>query len=235
MKIKSILFMLAALAAGCSSVPEVATEQGSVVKTTTGGDGRKEVLENKSDYAVYVEARLSAMARPLFEMTCPATGCVIASLKVGHPGGGGAELSAPVPVQPPAHPVVGFMREVKETLLGLMPVAMAATTGHYVSKVFDSFGATNAAMAAQIQAPAPNVTIGNNSGAALGGGSVSVAGPVTTTTTTNTTTATASGSNSAASTGGAATSTNARTCTSGPAGTAVPPTTGGGSGPVTCQ
>jgi hypothetical protein len=90
--------------AGCSTMPD-AVDQGSVVKTTVKTDGSKDIIENLSDYAIY--AKHAGEKQPLFEMTCPANGCVLASLKVNSPDSG-SKLAGP-PKSTSAIMAEGFM------------------------------------------------------------------------------------------------------------------------------
>jgi hypothetical protein len=172
-------FCAAAIAAivlaGCNTLPDQATDHGSVVKTTVKQDGAREVIENKSDYAAYASAKLELAGKPLFKLTCPPSGCVLASLEVSAPGTGG-ELAAPAPPPKVEHPFVGAVRETKELLLGLQPLAIAATSGHFVARVFDSFGRSSESIASRIQAPAPSIVVNGNNSAAAAGGTASSTG-----------------------------------------------------------
>lgn len=98
--------------AACESAPKEATEQGSVIHTKA--DGSK--VENRSDYADYANVKLKLAERPLFEMTCPPQGCVVASLKVNNPTSGADILP---PVKPAPEPS-GFDKAlaVADRLLG---------------------------------------------------------------------------------------------------------------------
>jgi hypothetical protein len=171
---------VAAVVSGCATPPAT---HGSII-TTDGG----KVTENRSDYANYTQAKLALATKPLFEMECPAEGCVIKSLKVNNPNAGG-DIAAPAAPPRIESAAVGVAREFKETLLGMTPLAIAYTTGKTVQRIFESSNAANVSLASRIQAPQANQTInvtGSNSSAAFGGAASSV-GPVTNTTTANTT------------------------------------------------
>lgn len=142
---------------GCEHMPK-AVEQGSVTKTEK--DGAK--IENLSDYAAYVKTKSELANKPLFEMVCPAAGCVISSLKVNNPNAAG-DIAAPAPPPKQESAFVGVMREVKETVLGLQPLGIAAVVGRSVEKMADRQAAANEAIAGKIQAPAANVTTTNTS------------------------------------------------------------------------
>ena len=92
---KTVIFaIITALAlAGCNTLPTEATEQGSITRTVTKKDGSTETTANKSDYAAYLDK--VSESKPLFEMSCPATGCVIGTLKVNAPSDG-SKIAAPV-------------------------------------------------------------------------------------------------------------------------------------------
>jgi hypothetical protein len=202
---KAFLAAIAAVfaLAGCSSLPDQATEHGSVTRTVVKRDGSREVTENASDYAAYTKAKLELAGKPLFRLTCPTTGCVIASLEVSAPNSGG-DLAAPAAPVKVEHAAVGIARELKETVLGLQPLAVATTVGRTVTRVFDSFGRSNEMIAARIQAPQPNVIVNGNNSAASAGGTAASTGPVATTTTNTTTTTTTTDSNNRTCSGGAA-------------------------------
>lgn len=166
---------------GCESVPK-GIDHGSVVQTAK--DGTR--TENLSDYAAFVAAKKDLATKPLFEMSCPATGCLVLSLKVNNPNGGG-DIAAPAAPPKVESTGVGIAREMKETVGLLMPLGMVGLVGSTVSKVFNSFGNTTQALAAKIQAPQPNVTTTNTaSGGSAIGGSATTTPTTTSTTTTNT-------------------------------------------------
>lgn len=81
--------------AGCNTLPSEATAQGSLSRTITKKDGSVETTSNKSDYAAYLDK--VGESKPIFEMSCPASGCVIASLKVNAPNSGGKVAPPSVP------------------------------------------------------------------------------------------------------------------------------------------
>lgn len=85
----TLAFALAFILGACNTVPTQATDQGSVIKTSS--DGTK--IENLSDYALY--AKTVTDSKPIFEMTCPPQGCVMLSLKVNAPNDKNS-LTAPV-------------------------------------------------------------------------------------------------------------------------------------------
>lgn len=153
---KSAIYAIAILAAnflaGCATAP---IEQGSIIQTKLADGSTR--TENRSDFAAYAEAKRELASKPLFEMTCPSTGCVLASLKVNNPGAG-SDLAAPAPPPKVESPLVGFMRELKETVGLLTPIGMAGTVGHAVGGIFAAFADSTEEIADKIQAPQANVT-----------------------------------------------------------------------------
>lgn len=109
MKIIATLF-LSLFLAGCAGTPTQATDQGSVVKTNA--DGSK--VENLSDYAIY--AKIATESKPMFEMTCPPQGCVIASLKVNAPMDKNALQAPQVPESASTVLVKGFFGLARDAL-----------------------------------------------------------------------------------------------------------------------
>ncbi len=198
---KFILCFLIALCAGCASTPD-AIEHGSIVQTVAK-DGTR-TTENKSDYAAYVAIKAQLAAAPLFRVTCPVSGCQFASLEVANPHAA-TDIAAPAPPPKIESSAVGVAREFKEALLGLAPVAMAATVGNTVGKIFSAFGGSVENIAGKIQAPQANVT---------------------TTTTSNATTNTNSGNTTTTSnTNSGNTTTSTTTTTTNPAPVTTPPAT----------
>jgi hypothetical protein len=139
---------------GCASMPD-AIEHGSIVQTVAK-DGTR-TTENRSDYSQYVATKAQLAAAPLFKLTCPASGCMIASLEVANPHAA-RDIAAPAPPPKIESAAVGVMREFKEALLGLAPIGMAATVGHTTAKIFSAFGGSVESIAGKIQAPQASVT-----------------------------------------------------------------------------
>lgn len=200
MKIISTLF-IALILAGCESVPKQATDQGSVVKTEANGTK----IENLSDYAIY--AKIATESKPLFEMTCPPTGCIMMSLKVNAPQDKGA-------IQAPAVPESVGNTFVKG-LFGLANNALSFTPWYFGSKVLTkAFDSANASV---------TTTTIDNSNRSTNSDSSNRSTTNTTNTTTTTTTTTNSNNRNCnsgqAGTGGQGTTTGGA---------------GGASGPATC-
>lgn len=205
-----IAVMCAIMLSACNSLPNQATDQGSVVKTTTK-DGVTETIKNQSDYASYLER--ASESKPMFEMTCPPTGCVIMSLKVNAPVDPSKIAGPP---SPPESLVAVVVKETFGTLRGAIPYYAGMRV---LTTAFDK---ANSSVTTNITRDSGNTTLtASGAGAAVAsGGTASGSAPVTTTTTTTTT------SNS-----------NNRNCTGGPAGNGAGTTTGGAggaSGPTSC-
>lgn len=160
---KTITLLFIALTLAACSTPAV--EHGSVIETTIKSDGSRVVVENRSDYANYANTKLELAKKNLFEMECPPQGCTFLKLAVANPNAGSdiKEPAAPPKVESAA---VGVAREIKETIGLAMPVAMAATVGHTVGKLFTAFGGSVESIAGKIQAPQANVTTTNTSNVA---------------------------------------------------------------------
>lgn len=87
----ALIALVSFILAGCPSVP--VKDEGSVIRTETKVDGTVVTTKNLSDYGAHAEAA----SQPIFEMTCPPTGCVMSSLKVR----GNGESKIGVPPAPP--------------------------------------------------------------------------------------------------------------------------------------
>lgn len=74
--LRVILSAVFVIVAGCSAAPVV--QKGTTIEQEEG-----KTVTTKSDYAVYLEK--ASEQRPLFELTCPAAGCVLTGLKVHNP------------------------------------------------------------------------------------------------------------------------------------------------------
>lgn len=173
----------AVMVAGCNLIPKEATEHGSVIQTKA--DGSK--IENRSDYAEYAQGKITLASRPLFEMTCPATGCIVMSLKVNAPGQG-SDIAPPAAPPKEENAIVGTVRELKEFGLGAAPYLLGHSVVKGFKAMFTVFGDTVADVSGKIQAPQPNNTV-NCTGpyvACAQGGAASTIGPVRNTTRTNT-------------------------------------------------
>lgn len=65
--------------------------------------------------AAYFEAQKSAAYQPLFEMTCPETGCNFSTLRVNNPNSDGVQALHT------SNPGLEFGREVLRTVVGIAP------------------------------------------------------------------------------------------------------------------
>jgi hypothetical protein len=134
---KSVIYavLLAFVLAGCNTLPTEATEQGSITRTVTKKDGSTETTANKSDYAAYLDK--ATESKPLFEMTCPETGCVIKTLKVNAPSDG-SKLSAPVVAESAGVAITkgffGLATAVIDRAAGAVPFIAGAAV---LNKAFD--------------------------------------------------------------------------------------------------
>lgn len=121
MKLLHVLLaaLLSMLLAGCPTLPDKATEEGSVTRTTKKTDGTVETISNNSDYANYVNGQLKANEPKVVKLTCPPQGCVIGSLEVPVNAGAG-ELKIAPPAGPPEPVstviVKGFFGTIDKTL-----------------------------------------------------------------------------------------------------------------------
>lgn len=186
--------------AGCETFAPKAVEQGSVIQTRQGD---KVVTENRSDYATYVAAKQNPAK--LFEFKCPPSGCNFVEF-VAYQTGGGGDIPPPPKTEAPQHPVVGFMREVKETLLGVAPIVLGIQGFKYFSHSVDSV-ANIANNVANNSHPISTVFVSGSGNSAAVGGSANSSNPtsMTQTITTNTTTTSTSNSNNRSATGGSTT------------------------------
>lgn len=216
-KIHMLPFLLLIAAAllvlpGCTTLPEGA-EQGSVTKTVKKVDGSSETITNESDYAVYL--RKQGESKPLFEMTCPQTGCIISSLKVNAPGND--KGVAPPPDSIGVTVTKGFFGLAN----GMLDRAASVVPWYFGAKVLTTaFDKANS-----------SVTNIDNSNRSTDNSNRS------TTDNSNRSTNTDNSNRSTDNSNRSVNNSNNRNCTSGPAGNGAGTTTGGAggpSGPATC-
>jgi hypothetical protein len=199
--IHAIVIAIALLLGACTTTPPA--DPGNVIKTTKT-DGTT-TIENLSDYAAYLKQ--AAESKPLFEMTCPPTGCVMTSLKVNMPSDK-SSLQAPPP--PPDTASIVFMKGLfglGHDVIGLGPWAFGSRV---LMKAFDKANSsvTNTTTTTDSSNRSTNSDSSNRS--------------TTNTTSTTTTTTNTTDSNN-----------TTHTCTSGTAG-GTTTGAGGNSGAPTC-
>jgi hypothetical protein len=216
-KLHTLPFLLLVTAAllvlpGCNTLPEGA-EQGSVTKTVKKLDGSVETITNESDYATFVRAKTDS--KPLFEMTCPQTGCIISSLKVNSPDSN--KNIAPPPEGLGATVVKGFFGLANSAMDKAAGVAPWYFGADLLKKAFDKANSS--------------VTNIDNSNRSTDNSNRS------TTDNSNRSTNTDNSNRSTDNSNRSVNNSNNRNCTSGPAGNGAGTTTGGAggpSGPATC-
>lgn len=177
--------------------------------------------EDRSDYAAYAKALSDARTNPakLVEFECSPPGCNFTKFVAYQAGGASAEIKPPAPTRPPEHALVGMVRELKETVVGLAPFAAPIFLVGAAMKPMKDMAA---AFAERPPTTTTNTNITNNAsgtGSVVGGGTAS--NTTTNNTTTTTTTTQTTNSNN-----------TARNCQSGNGGQGT--TAGGASGPATC-
>jgi len=112
--------VVAILLSACESAPVV---QKGVTEERPDG-----TTITKSDYALALEK--ATEQRPLFELTCPATGCVMASLKVYNP-------TAPAIPQPAPEPISWATMFTQELFSTARQFAPWIGGGYVLGKAFD--------------------------------------------------------------------------------------------------
>ena len=159
------LAMAIVVLAACSAAPQV--QKGEVVES---GDGK---VTTRSDYSVYLEKQTEQ--RPLFELTCPASGCVLSGLKVLNPNT--PNIAPPIPEKGIGMAIVeGGFSLLGDAIKVGVPWAAGA---HVLGKAFDKANSSTT----NTTTLAPNTTTLTNTN--------------TTTSTLNTTNTTTSTTNSA--------------------------------------
>lgn len=157
---------------GLFQTKDDAVDHGSVIRTTTKPDGSIERVENLSDQAAYYRAKSEIAGKPLFRMACPAEGCKFASLEVSSPNSAG-DIAAPAPPPKVENAVVGVVRELKEGILGLAPIAapVAIVQGmaRYGTRIANRFGDSIDTIATNVSRPNQVTVTGSNSAASVNG------------------------------------------------------------------
>lgn len=122
MKTVAYAIFAAFILAGCNTLPTEATEQGSISRTVKKADGSTETTSNKSDYAAYLDK--VGESKPLFELSCPATGCIIGTLKVNAQGDS-SKVAAPAAVESAgvvfAKGFTGLLSNIVDKAAGAVP------------------------------------------------------------------------------------------------------------------
>lgn len=145
----------------------------------------------------------TAAAAPLFKLTCPPTGCILASLEVGNPAAA-AQMAEVVKVAFTPQPSVGaaIAHEFFDTVRTLGPIGLVShgisTIMHDVTSAQTATASAgfsaNSAIASHIPQPGAVTTTTNNTmvtasgpgAAAASGGTATGSAPTTTTSTTTT-------------------------------------------------
>lgn len=162
--------LIAALAAflvvGCTT-PAPRAKDAAFTEETLNKDGTR-VTVTKTSEVVHNEIVKELVSRPLVKITCPPSGCVLASFEVGQPLQGQVKdlIYQPREAPPELHPVAQFTRELmqptKEILLAIGPAGIVAGA---MGRAFNTFGGTVSSMAREIQAPAgTSVAISGSNG-----------------------------------------------------------------------
>lgn len=136
MKIIHVVLVSAAfLLSGCfGTAATKADENTSVVKTVTKPTGETEVTEQLTDYAIY--AKSVGTKQPLFDMSCPDSGCVMKSLKVYAPDSGGKLAGPPKGIGTTlAEGVVNIVDKTIDKAAGAVPFVAAWKV---LDKAFDA-------------------------------------------------------------------------------------------------
>lgn len=131
LKLLAAAFVALTLSA-CATTGSAPEEGTSVIKTVTRPDGSVEKVENLTDYAAYAR-QASSEAKPLFEMSCPETGCIIKSLKVNAPSDNKTAIAAP-PKTVGMAITEGFFSLGRDAIAIGVPWAMGAKV---LNKAFD--------------------------------------------------------------------------------------------------
>lgn len=160
-----------AVLAGCSSMQKV--DKPGFTEEVLAKDGTR-TSRTMTKEAQFNETVKQIASVPLFELTCPATGCIMTSLKVAQPLGGQLQglLVQPKEAPPELHPAAQVAREffqpLKELGLALGPawiVGGVAKAGYASLERFGSVAVQS------VQAPAgTSVAISGSNGVGVLGG-----------------------------------------------------------------